>query len=70
MKLPALSTILEHLTPQRLFERLTLVSKMLMGYLMLVALTVIVVTYALVSLQRLNKLNQVQLFELGVLNFS
>jgi len=57
MKLPALSTILEHLTPQRLFERLTIVSKMLMGYMALVLLTVIVVTYALLNLQRLNKLN-------------
>jgi diguanylate cyclase (GGDEF)-like protein len=57
MKLPALTTILEHLTPRRLFEKLTIVSKMLIGYMTLVALTIIVVTYALLNLQRLNKLN-------------
>jgi diguanylate cyclase (GGDEF)-like protein len=57
MKLPALTTILENLTPRRLFEKLTIVSKMLMGYMTLVVLTVIVVTYALLNLQRLNKLN-------------
>jgi len=57
MKLPALPTILETLTPRRLFEKLTIVSKMLMGYMTLVVLTVIVVTYALLNLQRLNKLN-------------
>jgi len=57
MKLSTLPTILEHLTPRRLFEKLTIVSKMLMGYMTLVVLTVIVVTYALLNLQRLNKLN-------------
>ncbi len=57
MKLPAMPTILESLTPRTLFEKLTIVSKMLMGYMTLVVLTVIVVTYALLNLQRLNKLN-------------
>ena len=45
------------MTPHRLFSRLNIASKMLMGYIVLVALSVIVVVYALVSLQRLNSLN-------------
>ncbi len=57
MRFPALTAILEYLTPRRLFEKLTIVSKMLMGYMVLAALTVAVVAYALLSLQRLNKLN-------------
>ncbi len=49
--------ILEKLTPKRLFSRLDIASKMLFGYLVLVITTVIIVIYALVSLQRLNSLN-------------
>lgn len=50
--------ILEAMTPHRLFARLNITSKMLLGYMMLVVLTVIVVIYALASLQRLNSLNK------------
>ena len=49
--------ILETIVPTRLFARLTIASKMLLGYMTLVALTVIVVSYALISLQRINSLN-------------
>ena len=49
--------ILEALTPHRLFAKLNIASKMLLGYVMLVVLTVGVVIYALASLQRLNNLN-------------
>jgi GGDEF domain-containing protein/CHASE3 domain sensor protein len=49
--------LLEYLTPHKLFAKLTISSKMLIGYLMLVLLTLIVVFYALLNLQRLNKLN-------------
>ena len=38
--------------------RLNIASKMLLGYMTLVLLTVIVVVYALVSLQRINNLNK------------
>ncbi|HEX9019658.1 MAG TPA: hypothetical protein VF903_00190, partial [Nitrospirota bacterium] len=57
MNTPLLSRILDKLVPLRLFARLTIASKMLLGYMTLVALTVIVVSYALVSLQRINNLN-------------
>ncbi len=57
MRLPSLPTLLEYLTPRGLFDKLTIVSKMLMGYTTLAALTVFVVAYALLSIQRLNKLN-------------
>lgn len=45
------------MVPKRLFARLNIASKMLLGYMSLVGLTVLVVAYALVSLQRLNSLN-------------
>jgi len=51
------SRILNRLVPTKLFARLNIASKMLLGYMTLVALTVIVVSYALISLQRINKLN-------------
>ncbi|HKZ42194.1 MAG TPA: diguanylate cyclase [Candidatus Hodarchaeales archaeon] len=57
MNLPTLTTILEFLTPHRLFEKLRIVSKMLLGYMSLVIFTVVVVAYALLSLQRMNSLN-------------
>ena len=50
--------ILEKLTPTKLFARLNIASKMLLGYMALVLLTVIVVVYALFSLQRINNLNK------------
>lgn len=50
------AAILELLTPTRLFSRLNIASKMLSGYLVLVVLTAIVVSFALVNLQRLNTL--------------
>ncbi len=51
------SSILELLAPKGLFVRLDIASKMLSGYMVLVLLTVVVVSYALVSLQRLNSLH-------------
>ncbi len=50
--------ILDWLVPSRLFARMSIASKMLLGYMTLVALTVIVVIYALVNLQRMNSLNR------------
>ena len=57
MSLPVSSRILDKLVPTKLFSRLNIASKMLLGYMTLVVLTVIVVVYALVSLQRINSLN-------------
>jgi diguanylate cyclase (GGDEF)-like protein len=53
-----LSGILNTLVPTRLFARLTIAQKMLLGYMTLVLMTVIVVAYALLSLQRINSLNR------------
>lgn len=50
--------ILDKLVPAKLFARLNIASKMLLGYMTLVGLTVIVVVYALISLQRINHLNK------------
>ena len=50
-------TFLEKLIPKELFARLNIASKMLLGYMVLVLLTMVVIIYALVSLQRLNSLN-------------
>ncbi|MCK9419414.1 MAG: diguanylate cyclase [Nitrospirae bacterium] len=58
MNIPFLPEILEKLVPKRLFARLNIASKMLLGYMSLVVLTVIVVVYALISLQRINALNR------------
>ena len=58
MKIPMSQIILEKITPARLFARLTIARKMLLGYMTLVVLTVVVVVYALVSLQRINNLNK------------
>jgi len=58
MKIPMPPIILEKITPTRLFARLTIARKMLLGYMTLVVLTVVVVVYALVSLQRINNLNK------------
>ena len=58
MKIPIPPAILDKLVPTRLFTRLNIASKMLLGYMTLVVLTVIVVAYALISLQRINALNR------------
>lgn len=58
MNIPIPPEILDKLVPTRLFARLNIASKMLLGYMTLVALTVMVVVYALVSLQRINSLNR------------
>ncbi len=49
--------ILDALVPTQLFARLSIARKMLLGYMILVLLTVAVVLYALLSLQRINSLN-------------
>ncbi len=58
MRLPIPAGILDKLVPTKLFARLNIASKMLLGYMTLVGLTVVVVVYALVSLQRINVLNR------------
>lgn len=58
MNIPIPPHILDKLVPAGLFARLNIASKMLLGYMTLVVLTVIVVVYALVSLQRINSLNR------------
>jgi diguanylate cyclase (GGDEF)-like protein len=49
--------LLEAMTPHRLFARLSIARKMLLGYMLLVVLTVAVVVYALASILRLHGLN-------------
>lgn len=58
MTIPVFPRILDKLVPTRLFARLNIANKMLLGYMTLVVLTVIVVAYALISLQRINSLNK------------
>jgi diguanylate cyclase (GGDEF)-like protein len=58
MNIPNLPEILDKLVPTRLFARLNIARKMLLGYMTLVVLTVIVVAYALISLQQINTLNR------------
>ncbi len=58
MNNPSSSLILDWLVPSRLFARMSIASKMLLGYMILVALTVVVVVYALVNLQHMNSLNR------------
>ena len=58
MNIPIPSKIMAMLVPTRLFARLNIASKMLLGYMMLVALMVFVVVYVLVNLQRINNLTQ------------
>ncbi len=55
--IPPFYKIIDLFTPNRLFARLNIARKMLLGYMVLVTLTVIVVIYALAGLQRLNSLN-------------
>jgi GGDEF domain-containing protein/CHASE3 domain sensor protein len=58
LSIPIPAVILDKLAPAKLFARLNIASKILLGYMTLVGLTVIVVVYALVSLQRINSLNR------------
>jgi len=58
MKNPSSSPFLDWLVPSRLFARMSIASKMLLGYMTLVALTVMVVVYTLVNLQHINNLNR------------
>ncbi len=58
LNIPIPPRILDKLVPTKLFARLNIASKMLLGYMTLVGLTVVVVVYALVSLQRINGLNR------------
>ena len=57
MKLLLPNTILELFTPHKLLSNLNITGKMLLGYMTLVALTVGVVVYVLLSLYSLNSLN-------------
>lgn len=50
--------ILDYLVPSALFSRLTIAKKILLGYMTLVGFTLIVVAYALFSLQRINNLHR------------
>ena len=58
MKLFIPQKVLDFLTPQRLFARLDITNKMLLGYMAPVVLTAIVVAFALISLLWLNNLNK------------
>ncbi len=58
MDIPIYSRVLDRLVPSSLFARLNIASKMLLGYMILAALTMIVVVYALINLQRINSLNR------------
>jgi GGDEF domain-containing protein len=58
MKLSIPHDILDILTPNKLFARLGIANKMILGYMVLVVLTVVVVAFALISLLRLNSLNR------------
>src|SRR5208283_2286824 len=58
MNIPVPPAFLDKIVPTRLFSRLNIANKLLLGYMTLVALTVIVVVYALVNLERINSLNR------------
>lgn len=58
IKAKSVRTIVEAMIPNRFFARLNIASKMLLGYAMLVVLSVIVVAYVLLSLRQLNNLNE------------
>jgi diguanylate cyclase (GGDEF)-like protein len=58
MNIPIPPKIIDMLVPTGLFARLNIAGKMFLGYMILVALTVIVVVYALVNLQRINTLTK------------
>ena len=57
MSVSSTRTILNALTPHRLFARLNIASKMLLGYVLLVVLSIAVVGYVLTSIRQLNNLN-------------
>jgi GGDEF domain-containing protein/CHASE3 domain sensor protein len=50
--------ILDKMVPTKLFARLNIANKILLGYMTLVVLTFIVVAYALINLQQINTLNR------------
>ncbi len=58
INIPIPPKILDKLVPTRLFAQLNIANKMLLGYMTLVALTVFVVVYALINLERINSLNR------------
>jgi diguanylate cyclase (GGDEF)-like protein len=58
MNIPVPPEFLDKIIPTRFFARLNIANKMLLGYMTLVALTLIVVVYALVNLERINSLNK------------
>jgi diguanylate cyclase (GGDEF)-like protein len=58
MKLSIPHRLLDFLTPNNLFSRLNLKDKMILGYMVLVVFTIVMVTFALISLQRLNSMNK------------
>lgn len=51
------SLLLDKLFSGKPFSKLTIAKKMMLGYMLLVVLTIIVVAYALISLQQINQLN-------------
>ncbi len=57
-RVPLSSALMDRLVPTKLFARLNIASKLLLGYMLLVSLTIIVVAYALYSLQQINRLNK------------
>ncbi len=57
MRVPIPQGLSELFTPHRFFAKLSIASKLLLGYMTLVALTAVVVAYVLLNLQRLNELN-------------
>ncbi|HAK60342.1 MAG TPA: hypothetical protein DCO77_08155 [Nitrospiraceae bacterium] len=58
MSLPIPPRILDRLVPEKFFGELNIASKLVFGYMTLVALTIIVVGYALIGLLWLNSLNK------------
>jgi GGDEF domain-containing protein/CHASE3 domain sensor protein len=58
MNFPISPKILDKLVPKKLFARLNIANKMLLGYMTLVILTAIVVAYALFNLEKINSLNR------------
>jgi len=57
MKLLLPQHVLEFLTPHRIFSKLAIARKMLIGYILIAALSIGVVAFSLLSLQRINALN-------------
>ena len=57
-QVPFSADLMDRLVPKKLFARLNIASKMLLGYMLLVCLTIIVIAYALYSLQQINRMNK------------